>query len=121
MTINVLIGGTLPRLLRDIVRRLVHDESDINVAAVGLSAVEMVDHVDKYPTAVVIIGCDKKQMDEISFSLLDRARRTRVIAVARGNCDAVSYQLTPTCQRLGQLSPDSLLSAIRARGFSERK
>ena len=120
MKINVLIGGVLPRLLLDIVRTLVHREPDIHVVAADLNAVEMLDHVDRHPPDVVIIGCDKAQMDEVSHRLLDRSCLTKVIAITASDCDAVLYQLAPISRRLGQLSTDSLLSAIRDNGSAQR-
>ena len=120
MKINVLIGGVLPRLLLDIVQTLVHREPDIHVAAAGLNAVEMLDHVDRHPTDVVIIGCDKAQMDEVSHRLLERAHRTKVIAITASDCDAVLYHLEPVSRRLGRLSTDSLLSAIRDNGSAQK-
>ncbi len=119
LTINVLTGGALPRLLSDIVRTLVHDQPDIQVQAEGLSVDEIVDYLQQDDTDVVIVGCEPKNIDADGRGILQRLRQTRVIAVTAHDCDAVLYRLTPVSHELGKLSAESLLDAIRGNGTEE--
>lgn len=113
MATTVLIGGTLPGLLRDIVSRFIDSSDDI---AVLHADIEEVSRLTEYLTAhdvdVAIVGCEPTVMDSVGRELLHCRRQLSVIAVSSRGDDSTLFTLTPTAQSLGELSPQALLDVI---------
>ncbi|MCP4127231.1 MAG: hypothetical protein GY753_09235 [Gammaproteobacteria bacterium] len=114
MPTKLLIGGDLPRLLRDIVEGLVAEELDIELVVDDVTADGLAHKLRNHQTDVLLIGCEANEMDRIGGELLAQPHHARIIAVANDDCNGVLYSLVPSRSPLGELSPQSLLDVIRA-------
>jgi DNA-binding NarL/FixJ family response regulator len=101
----------LPRLLREIVLGSVVDEADLEVVD-HVSRVEVLeDAARRHDVDVVVIGSDDP---ELALRLLDLRPRLKVLAVGGEGLDTRLYELRPWRVLLGDVSPRTLVEAIRA-------
>jgi len=118
-TTKVVIGGTLPALLRDIVSRVV--ESSAHISVISPESEEpagLTEYVRLHDVDVVIVGCEPALMDSIGQELLRTKRRLTVVTMSTNGDNGTLFTLTPTSQPLGDLSPQTLLGVIRAHHSS---
>jgi hypothetical protein len=104
----------MPRLLREIVEGIVVVEDDLELTGT-LPAPESLSSLDDGDAPDVVITAESPAVGDAVESLLDRFPRVRVLAVAGEGRYANVYRLRPCRERIGNLSPDSLLAAVRGR------
>jgi hypothetical protein len=102
----------MPRMLREIVREQIDEASDMEVAAEvadagGLDEALRTRHVD-----FVVAGSDSVGRADVG-RLLDERPKLKVLTIDGDGRDAVLYELRPRRTRLGEISPDGLLRALR--------
>ena len=115
MSVRVLIAQ-LPRLLQDIVEDLLTHQPDIEVMGSGLSEQALPGRVATQHPDVVIVACEQDAVEQVARGVLG-ADPAKVLAVTRGGREACLFELQPRYVSLGEVSPSTLLSAIRsARG-----
>jgi hypothetical protein len=110
---RVLLAG-VPDLLRVIVVDAVGRTDDLRV-------VGEVPSLDAVATArgaaevdVVIAALDGEHLPASAFHLMYARARLAVLGIVIASGDAQLWQLRPHCTRLGDVSPDELVSAVRA-------
>jgi hypothetical protein len=89
-------------LLRDIIEAMIDDVPDIRLVPAADGAAD-----------VAVVSSDEPESYEECRTLLERNPRTRVVAVARDGRRAYVHQLRPVRSEIVNLSPASLLGAIR--------
>ena len=112
-TTKVVIGGTLPALLRDIVSRVV--ESGTHISVIRPDSEEsggLTEYVRLHDVDVVIVGCEPAVMDSVGQELLRTKRSLTVVTLSTNGGNGTLFTLTPTSQSLGELSPQTLLGII---------
>ena len=104
----------MPGLLHDIVRTTLESESDLELISsdapasrTGLS--DSIGDAD-----VVILSADAPPLDHYE-SVLREHPALRMVAISNRGRHAFLYELRPHRQALGELSPASLLQAIRSQ------
>ncbi len=102
----------LPRMLRDIVEQAVAGESDMCVVSAGGSESGLRAVVDETDADFVIAGRDQDLADV--GDLLRERPRLRVLAVAGEGRESFLFELRPTRTPLGQVSPKTIVEAIRS-------
>jgi DNA-binding NarL/FixJ family response regulator len=100
----------LPRIMREIIERAVADQPDMEIVG-ELPASTLPEALDGAGVDVVISGTN---YDCASLrELLDERPRLKVLAVADDGRDAFLFELRPTRTRLGEVSPQTIVDAIR--------
>ncbi len=125
--IRILILG-LPLMLQQIVRRIVAQAPDLEIAGEyeGLSAMtgyppEPFDRSEEQPE-VVILGLDheasdsESQVPDAARLVLERLPRAKVLGLSSDGRRGFLYELHPQMMPLGELSPHELVDAIRSVG-----
>ena len=105
----------MPRLLREIVARIIDVESDLEIVD-EVPAAESLASLDDHDAPDVVIAAADPDVVSLAPSLLERFPRLRLIEVVGEGRSANLYQLRPTREFIGNLSPESLLRAVRGRG-----
>jgi hypothetical protein len=111
-SIRVLLVG-LPRMLRDIVNGLVSVEPDLEIVGEFGDGEAELDAIEAARASVVIAGA---QAPLLARRLVDRVR---VLGVSADGRDGVVYELRPQARVLGEMSPATLLAAVRGEDLSE--
>jgi hypothetical protein len=105
---RILLVG-LPRLLEEIVSDAIAQAPDLTVTA-KLPDVEAL-ACDPPATDVVVLGTESS---ELIAATLERQPRLAVLAVSDDARSSSLYVLRPERTRVGDLSPERLVAAIRA-------
>jgi DNA-binding NarL/FixJ family response regulator len=102
----------MPQMLRDIVREIVSSEQDLII----------VDEFDDLEDASNTIWNDERCVvitslrppEQVALEdLFGVRRRMRVLAVSEDGRETVLYELRPRARNLGEISPPTLVAAIR--------
>jgi len=101
----------MPRILRDIIVQAVSDEPDLEIVALEERGAALRQTVDSSKADFVIAGADY-DFHEVAQVLQERPR-LRVLAVAGHGREAFLYELCPTRTPLGEVSPRTIVEAIR--------
>jgi len=101
----------LPRLLREIVERAVAGQPDMEIAELRAGG-DLSDALRAARADVVVSGADH-DYDELR-DLLDRRPRLKVLTVADDGREATLYELRPARTQLGEVSPETIVEAIRS-------
>jgi len=108
-----IVFAHMPRMLRDILRGIVGDQSDMEV-------VEQVAEVEEVPLAlrrtapdVVIVGLQDWQAPEFFVKLFGEIPQVKILAVTGDGRQAVIYELRAHATPVGEVSPQGLVRAIR--------
>ncbi|MDQ6610861.1 MAG: hypothetical protein M3Y64_00390 [Gemmatimonadota bacterium] len=110
--IRVVIAS-MPRLLHDIVHSVLSAESDIVIADSRASTREIPAADALRHTDVVIVA--EPEFAEMDYeSMLYQHPRVRVVAIAGDGREAALYELRPARIALGELSPQTLVQAVRS-------
>jgi DNA-binding NarL/FixJ family response regulator len=110
--IRVFLAG-MPPLLHDIVRDTLTNQPDMQLVG-DLSAGNTVAHALKNGDIdVMIVGARQPDDSAVATGLLQCSARSKVLVVAISGRKAVMYQLRPHKRSLGDVSPQTLLEAIR--------
>jgi DNA-binding NarL/FixJ family response regulator len=102
----VLVG--MPRMLRDIVAGLVAAEGDLELVGDFADSDARLESLEAVQPSVIIAGAQAP--------LLARriGRRALVLGVSADGRESVLYELRPRERVLGDVSPSTLLAAVRA-------
>jgi DNA-binding NarL/FixJ family response regulator len=103
----------MPRMLRGIVEGLVSAEPDLEIVGDFEDAEAAVGSIEATGASVVIAGL---QAPSLARRLSDRVR---VVGVSADGRESVLYELRPHERVLGEISPSTLLAAIRGGQLSE--
>jgi DNA-binding NarL/FixJ family response regulator len=110
--IGVFLAG-MPPLLHDIVRDTIANQTDMQLVGDLSVGDSVVDTLKNREIDVAIVGArepdDATRTDELFLS----SPRSKVLVIATSGRSAVMYQLRPHKRPLGDVSPQSLLDAIR--------
>lgn len=117
--IKVLIGEA-PRLLLEIVRELMMKEPSIHVLAANVPDDDLPARTAELRPDVVIFSCNAEDADRRARAMLRCAAPTKVVAMTGDGRDAFLLELHPRRSELRDLSPRTLLAAIRSRVSSSR-
>jgi DNA-binding NarL/FixJ family response regulator len=99
-------------MLGEIVRELLANAPEIEVIGQLEDQANLQDTVRRLdPDVVVITGADTVALAD---GLLARESRLRVLAIGGEGQSALLYELRPRRLQLGELSPETLLAALRA-------
>jgi DNA-binding NarL/FixJ family response regulator len=110
--IRVVLAG-MPRILRDIVSAVVKDQPDMIVVAETEATTDLYALSRMSRADVVILGASDDQMPPAGRQVVNRAPHVKVLAVGSEGRHAWLYELRPHEQRIGEVSPQDLVSAIR--------
>ena len=105
----VLVG--LPRMLRDIIEQAVTPEPDMVIVSDPREP-SLAATVERTGADFVILGRDAGPTEV--DGLLCENPRLRVLAVAGDGREAFLYELRPTRTPLGEISPRTIVDAIRS-------
>ena len=103
-----ILVSDLPRLQGEIVTELLHEQPDVEI--VRASATTPLGAATAARANVVILGRDDRA---VARGLLEALPRLVVLTLADRQLVAWRYGLTPSRERLGELSPATLTAAIR--------
>jgi DNA-binding NarL/FixJ family response regulator len=104
----LLIG--LPRLLAEIVTEVVGSGPDLELAGSVAATADVVRRVERLGADVAIMGFDD---ENLVASLLTERPRLKILALAGDSREAWLYSLGAERVRLGELSPEGLVAAVR--------
>lgn len=105
----------LSGILHDIVEGIVDAQPDMRVAADIRDAGEVPRSLGETGAQFVIWGIDG-DVAEFYPDVLDQYPRVKVLAVQNEYHHALLWEMRPTPARLGELSPDRLVAALRTVG-----
>jgi DNA-binding NarL/FixJ family response regulator len=108
-----LIAYGLPRMLQEIIKEILATRSDLGLIAEYPHRVPLVAAVEETSARLVIAADEQLDPDEVC-QVLERRPRTKILGVAGDARAAVLYELRPQKIRLGEVSPETLVAAIRA-------
>ena len=111
--IRVLLGE-IPRDLGDNFKRAVTDQPDMELVGEVRNGVELLLTAGHTHADVVILGLQDSELPGICSHLLDEFPQIKVLAVSAGGQQAFLYEFRPRMVSLHEVSPESLLAAIRA-------
>jgi DNA-binding NarL/FixJ family response regulator len=110
--------GTMPVLLRDIVRETVAAQTDdVEILAEVATRGEIATAVRRTEADVAVVGVehlDWNDLRDFLHSLLAEHPRLSVIALANDGRDGWIYRLRPSSAAIHDVSPAALVQAIRA-------
>jgi hypothetical protein len=106
----------MPRMLREIIERAVADEPDMVLVEADAPELPLHEAVESAGADFVIAGSDY-DFGEVA-QVLDERPRLRVLAVAGDGREAFLYELRPTRTPLGQVSPRTIVDAIRGARYA---
>jgi DNA-binding NarL/FixJ family response regulator len=103
----------MPRMLRELIRTVVAEQPDLMVVAELDDGLDLGAELESNEPDFVIVGTEHGHISTACRALFERRPRLRVLAIATDGDNAVVWELAPRRVLLGELSPDSLLAAIR--------
>lgn len=103
----------MPQLLRDLVRDAVSGQTDLEVVGELDDESQLDAAVSSTSPSVVIVGTDGAEISEACQALFEVRPRLRVLALATRRGRSVVWELAPRRVSLGEISPQSLLTALR--------
>jgi len=104
----------LPRMLADIVRRVLGEASDLEVIDMSVNADGLVDSLEYHEADVLVTGLRPTESIDQFASLLRAHPSLRIFALEGDGRRAVLYELQPHTVPLGDVSPEGLIDAIRS-------
>lgn len=111
-SIKILVAG-LPLMLGDIVGRLLREQSDLEVLAIGAGEATLARAVRDTGARVLILGEQVADRERLVGSLHRENPALKILIVDESGRSAVLSELSPRSRPLGELSPESLLEAVR--------
>lgn len=104
----------IPRMLSDIVRRVLAAEPELEVVGPIHDRAGLSDAVARADAEVVIVGIESREELRAYEDLLYAHSRVTLLALQVDGRQALLYTLRPHTELLGELSPAGLIEAIRA-------
>ena len=108
----------MPRLLGDIVRETLSAQHDVTIIADVRARDEITPAVQQTDADVAVIGVAAdawNSLNDLLRELLAERPRLTVIALASDGRNGYVFQLLPSSVAIDDISPQSLVEAIRAR------
>jgi DNA-binding NarL/FixJ family response regulator len=106
----------MPRLLREIIVQAVGDEPDLEIVPFEAHGAALRQTVESSRADFVIAGADY-EFREVA-QVLEERPRLRILAVAGQGREAFLYELRPTRTPLGEVSPRTIVEAIRGARYA---
>lgn len=103
-----------PPFLGSLVRDIATDADDLEVVGEFDREGDWLEQSAQVEADFVIVAVDDPTGDDVQFDLLEQRPLAKVLALAGRGRDAVLWELRPEHNCFGQISPDTLLSAIRS-------
>lgn len=103
----------MPRMLRELVRAVVAEQPDLAVVAELDDELDLGAELARSEPDFVIVGTERGELSPACRALFDERPRLKVLALERHGESAIVWELAPHRVLLGEMSPDSLLAAIR--------
>jgi DNA-binding NarL/FixJ family response regulator len=103
----------MPRLLCDLVRDVLSEQPDLEVVAELHDDSQLDEAVTRTAPNFVIVGTDRAELSEACKELFELRPRLKVLALATEGGRSVVWELAPNYVQLGEMSPESLLAALR--------
>ena len=101
----------LPRITREIIEQAVGAEPDMRTVGDVADALSLPEAIERSEPDFVISGRDYEFVEV--RAILDRRPRLRVLVVVEDGREATLYELRPTRTPLGEVSPRTIVEAIR--------
>ncbi len=101
-------------MMHDIILQLLVRESDFQVAAPADKTSTLLDASKKYRPDVIVTSFDEDEANTAYTDLLLECPRVKVLDVRSDGRKGYLYELRPERKRLGEVSPESLVTAIRS-------
>jgi DNA-binding NarL/FixJ family response regulator len=100
-------------MMRDIILQLLARESDFQVTAPSDNTSTLLDASKKYMPDIVVTSFGEDRTNITYRDLLLECPRVKVLDVRSDGRKGYLYQLRPEQKRLGEVSPESLVTTIR--------
>jgi DNA-binding NarL/FixJ family response regulator len=111
--VRVVLAG-LPRMLADIVHRVLTEAPDLEITHTLAEFEGLMDTLDLGDTDVVVTGHGPNGNLEQFATILRAHPSLRIFALEGDGRRAVMYELQPHSVPLGDVSPEGLIEAIRS-------
>jgi hypothetical protein len=112
-TTRILFVG-LPQFMQDLIAELVSLEPDIEVVGMVPPGVDLAERIRVGAIDVVVAGLDAGALTAECQSVLDDRRHVRFLAVSPDGGSGAVHELVPHVEPIAEVSPELLVSAIRA-------
>ena len=112
--VRVMVAG-MPRMLADIVRTIVASQDDLEFAGEADGIAGIARAAKGAEPDVVILGGARSVSKAEYDSLLYTWPRVRIVAIAPDGRHAAFHELRPHVTQLGEVSPATLIAALRGR------
>lgn len=103
----------LPRMLQDVLERVLADQDDMELVGYVADPIEVLLIATAREIEVVILGVEDG-LPGVASHLLEERPQLKILAVSPDGRRAFLYHLQPYMVPIGELSPDGLVDAIRA-------
>jgi DNA-binding NarL/FixJ family response regulator len=103
----------MPTMMHDIILQLLMTESDFQVTAPTDKSSTLLDASKKYRPDIVVTSFGEDEANTTYRDLLLECPRLKALDVRSDGRKGYLYELRPERKRLGELSPESLVTAIR--------
>ena len=110
--IRVLLAE-MPRILRDVFKQVVADQSDMDVVGELFDPFGLLLAAGQTRADVVILGLHNSEFPGICSHLLSEYPHIKILGVTEDGRRACLYELRPQKIPVGEVSPEGLLAAIR--------
>ena len=104
----------LTAMLREIVKGVLEAEPTVDVVGELAAGEPLLPAVEKTDAEVVIFATDQRDLSPDGYDLLDARPRTKVLALVGDGREAFLYELRPSREALGELTPWGLIEALHA-------
>jgi chemotaxis response regulator CheB len=116
--IRVLVAG-MPRMLTDIVRNIIVSQTDLELAGEAEGIANLLRKAKATRADVLVIGAAAVQDASAYQDLLYQRPRMSIVAIDADARGAQVFDLRPHVSHLGDISPTTLVAALRRRPQSE--
>jgi DNA-binding NarL/FixJ family response regulator len=116
--VRVLIAG-MPRMLTDIIRNIVTSQPDLEFAGEAEGVARLARIVKQSHIDVLVIDAAAVQGASGYKDLLYQRPRMSIVAIDANARGAQIFDLRPHVAHLGEISPTTLVAALRRRPQSE--
>ncbi len=103
----------MPAMMRDIILQVLERESDLQVAVPAEKTSTLLDASKKYMPDIIVTSLGEDGADTTYRNLLLECPRVKVLDVRSDGRNGYLYALRPERKLLGEISPESLVIAIR--------
>jgi DNA-binding NarL/FixJ family response regulator len=102
----------MPRMLHDLVRRVIEDAPDLDVVGEVPGTADVSDTAERTGAQLVVTGSDDA-LESGWRDVLERSPGLRIVSVVDDGRDAHLYEMRPHRVLLGAISPEALLEVLR--------